>query len=208
MRRPIVVSCVLVLAGASAVPGALAKKPFNGNICGIPFGGELAAAHISDPCVKGKTRNHPAKRSPVGGSVGSTIYSAHWGQAHSSASPSHYLLIEITKYYGSGNALSLGRKLLFGEVLQNGYPIAVGNRASLATDTYSCAMNPPTGDCTKGEVLAIVGNYFVLVGLDDAPPTIAGAEEGPAEDEAQDNEQEETIKGPLTAIAKSIAAKL
>ncbi len=69
-------------------------------------------------------------------------------------------------------------------------------------------MNPPTDDCTNGEVLAIVGNYLLFVALLDAPPTNPGAEPSPGEDEGQDNEQEATINGPVTAIAKSVAAKL
>lgn len=89
--RLIVVSSLLARMALWAVPGAFAKKPFNGNICAIPSAAALAGAHISDSCPKSKMITHPLKPSPLGGTTGSTVYTAHWGKLVGVTGPSHYL---------------------------------------------------------------------------------------------------------------------
>jgi hypothetical protein len=208
MQRLIAASCTAGALAAAALPAAAgAKKPFSGNICAIPVSGLLSAAHITEPCIRGKTHKIAPKPSPLGGTVGQVISTAHWGLPHGVNGPSHYLLVSATKVIGSGNALAVAKKILRDKVIEHGAPVAVGSPGSLLTDTASC-VNPPTEDCTSGSVVAIVGSYYMLVQLEDAPPTISGAEPSPGEDTPQDDEQEATVKAPVTAIAKAIAAKL
>lgn len=207
MQRLIVASCVALAVAVVPAAAAAAKRPFSGNICAIPNAGQLSAAHITGPCKKWKTVKHAPKRSPLGGTVGTTFYQAQWGTPHGVSGPSHSLLVQITRIDGSGTALAVTRKLLRDKILEHGVLVAVGKPGSLFTETSSC-VNPPTGDCTWGQVLALVGSYYLLVSLHDAPPTNPGAEPSPGEDEGQDNEQEATIMAPVTSIAKAIAAKL
>ena len=80
MQRLIVASCVTGgLAMAIFPAAAVARAPFSGNICAIPTVGQLSAAHITEPCIKGRTGKSAPKRSPLGGTVGQIVYSAHWG---------------------------------------------------------------------------------------------------------------------------------
>jgi len=193
-------------AGQAVTSG---KKAFSGNVCGIPSSGELAAAHIEDPCHKVKTAKVPVKKSPLGGTVGSVEWGGRWGKPTNAGMPSHYLGVLVTRELGSGRALELFEKKFRLSVIGNGAPINVGKgTASMLTETASCP-NPPTSDCTKGTVLAIVGRYVVEIFLNDFPPTIPGAsEEGQGEDDAEDMAQEELIKPVLREIANSVVAKL
>jgi hypothetical protein len=196
----------VAFSGLAAGRTVTVATAFSGNVCGIPSARELTAAHISAPCHKVKTAKVPVKKSPLGGSIGSITWSARWGSAVHA--PTHYLGVGISKELGSGTAHNVVMKHFRGSVLQHGALINVGKGlASIYTDTASCS-NPPTDDCTRGTVLAVVGNYVVNVSLDDYPPTNPGAEPSPGDDEGEDNAQEDAIKPALRQIAKSVVAKL
>jgi len=209
VQRWILVSFVVGALATAAVPAAAgAKKPFSGKICGIPSGAELSAAHISDPCVQFKT----SKRAPKRGSLGAITYSARWGPTSGvGGEVHHFLTVSITKAIGSGPAFDLVRKRLFSKILEHGFPVPVGSRGSVNAEESACP-NPPTNDCYTADVLAMKGSYAIHVTLGDAPPTNRAVEPSPAqareEDEQEDNEFEDTLKAPVTAIAQAIAAKL
>jgi hypothetical protein len=205
VRRLIIVSSLIAGVAISAFPMlASAKKPFSGNICGIPSVGALAAAHIGGHCVKVKTVRRPVAPSPPSGTLGQTTYAAQWGKPRLPA-PSHWLYVEVTKFYGSGRALPEFRRTVRRRVLTHGTPVSIGHPGSLLTATSSC-MNAPTFACTRGQLLALVGNYFVAVALVDALPTNPGAE--PGADEAQRNEQRAAFNAHITAIARLVVARL
>jgi len=214
VSRPIVASCVVAALAVAVLPAAAGAKkpaantPFSGKICPIPTAGELKAAHISDRCVQFKTAKRARRHSPLGGTLGTIVYAARWGRTSGVGGEAHHFLtVFITKLVGSGNALVVARKELRLKILAHGFPVAVGKPGSVDTGTASCP-NPPTDDCTTGDVLAMKGNYVLHVGLGDAPPTVQGAPHAPDPDEGQDNQQEDAVKAPVTAIAKAIAAKL
>lgn len=220
MTKPLLhllpIACLFVIAALAVVatpafamqPFATSNsKPFSGNLCGLPIAAELSVTEISEPCVEEKTRNQPVKRTPFGGSLGEVHYGAGWGQLLG-ATPIHHLKILFTKVQGSGKGLKLFEKNFRSEVLSNGLPVHVGNPGSLITETYSCT-NPPTDDCTSGQLFAIVGQYDVRIFLYDYPPTNPSAtEEPPGADEAEDEAQEKPIKAPLIAIGQEVAARL
>ncbi len=208
MRRRIQ---VWVLAAALAVaisPGAAsAKAHFKGNVCSLVSAGELAAAHIPGPaCTKGKPIIKAAKPTPLGGTYGASEWGAHWG-VHEGGSPIHYLVVTVFKIYGSGASLAKAHARLRHQVLAYGHPIGVGKPGAFFGESATCS-NPPTDDCTNDSVKALVGSYEVFVLLEDAQPGPAGAETPPGDDTAQDQEEQESDRGPVIAIAKSIAAAL
>jgi hypothetical protein len=207
MRRLIAASFLLAAVAISAGPAdAGAKRPFNGNVCGIPSATELAAAHIGARCAKLRTQTRPTRPSPPSGTLGQTTYIAEWGRPRL-PTPSHWLFVEITEFYGTGRALPEFRRTLHRQVLAQGAPITVGHPGSLLSATSSCT-NPPTFECMRGQLLALVGNNLVTVSLLDAPPTTPEAEASPLDDEAQEKEQATAFRAEITAIARSVAARL
>jgi hypothetical protein len=214
----LVVSGLIGLALSAAPVGPLAAgpsaakvaKPASLNACTLPLAAEVAAAEVTDPCTKVKTVTEPVKRSPLGGTAGSTTYTAHWGKV--TEGPNHYLGISVTKLAGSGRALSLLREHWRLGVLGNGALFAAGKgvTASVLMESGAC-YNPPTEACTSGTLLALKGNFTVLIGFTSAPPTIPGApEESIAEKEAskKDLVQEKKDEPLLIAIGKTVLKKL
>ena len=207
MRRRIQGSVLAAALAAAISPGAAsAKAHFKGNVCSLVSAGELAAANIPGPaCTKGKPIIKAAKPTRLGGTYGASEWGAHWG-VHEGGSPIHYLVVTVFKIYGSGASLAKAHQRLRQEVLTYGLPIALGNRAAFYGESAGCT-NPPTNDCTSDGVKALVGSYLVFVLLEDAQPGSAG-ETPTGDDTAQDEEEQQADRGPVIAIAKSIAAAL
>jgi hypothetical protein len=171
--------------------------------------GELAAAHITNPCHEVKTAKSPIRKVPIGGTAGSITWAARWGTAGRGDQPVHYLGVVVSKETGSGKALAIYEKNLRLEILGHGglIPVRKGGLASVDTNTASCP-NPPTDDCTRGDVLGIFGRFTVQISLADFPPTDPSAPASPGDDEPEDNAQEDAIKPALRSIAASVFARL
>ena len=74
--------------------------------------------------------------------------------------------------------------------------------------TWTCH-NPPIDDCTKATILGLVGQYAVSVHFGaPAPFSRPTTLQDPAVDEANDGAQEDAIKKPFAAAAKSVMAVL
>jgi hypothetical protein len=194
---------------ASGPPNKTEKKPVSLNLCGIPSGGQLAEAEIEEPCKEAKTGRVPVKKSPVGGSAGSVLNGAHWGQPQA---PSHSLSILATHELGSGKAVKEFEKGFRGLVLSHGQALKISKSvtASLDTESFACD-NPPTGVCVSGSFFAIAGRWVVEVFLHNYPPTIPGSNEeetSAATMEADGIAEEEKIKPALASIGLGVVAKL
>jgi hypothetical protein len=199
----LVVAIPATAGSAAAAPLALSsKKAFSGNLCRLPTLAELGSAHISSGCAN-KIARHTSK-GPLG-TVTTEQFAASWGRPPFGGL-GHWLLIIARRVTGSGPALAAARAKLRLKIIGHGAPVAVGSVASELGETSSCA-NPPKDDCTSATLLALVKNYFLQVSLADYPPTGEGVED-PPEDEPQDLAQEESDKGPITAIAATVASKL
>jgi hypothetical protein len=197
------VVAIAATAGSAAAPVALSsKKAFSGNLCRLPTLGELGSAHISSGCVN-KIAKHTSK-GPLG-TVTTEQFAASWGRPPFGGL-GHWLLIIARRVTGSGPALATARAKLRLQIIGHGAPVGVGSVASELGETSSCK-NPPKEDCTSATLLALVKNYFLQVSLADYPPTGEGVED-PPDDEPQDLAQEESDKGPITAIAATVASKL
>jgi len=201
-----VIAASAVAAHALDRPAAASRAAFSGNLCGLLKVPELAAAHISAPCVKGRTTRTSAN-TPLG-SVTTQTFGAHWGSLpHGGPSgPSHYLTMIAARYTGSAPALAFGLKRIRNGILRHGKLVSVGNPGTLDSETFSC-VNPPKEDCTHLSVFGLVKDYVLEVTLYDFPPTGVGVVD-PGEDEPQDNAQQELDEAPIVSIAKTVAAKL
>jgi hypothetical protein len=198
-------------ASAAQHAASTSKARFSGNLCSIPSAGELTAAHISEPCTKGKTVSRRPRKSPLGGTAGSIMYSAHWGVFVTG--PQHVLSIIVTKLTGSGNALKLAEQTFKLKIKSKPFQsISAGGDGTVETEPISCK-NPPTGICTKGTLLGQVGPYVILIDLADHPPTNPAIPEDsieitPEARQAQAEAYAQELQAPLFAIGKSVAAKL
>jgi hypothetical protein len=194
-------------AAAAALPvsGSAQVKAFNGNLCTTASKAALNQLKVSGPCVHSTTSK--VNSTPVG-SVRSVIYQARWGSLGTLEAPTHHVTAEVIDVRGSAAAVAYAAKFFRGEVLSNGIPVATKPLTTEIGDTAACH-NPPTGDCTKAEVMAIVGQRGLIV-VYHGPAKFVAADDPqyPAVDEANDRAQEETVKGPLTAFASSITAAL
>ena len=196
MQRIATAVTMLLAVAVLAAPGSALGFPKS--LCGVPSGGELAAAHISGPCRRLKTAHH-VTHTPVG-ELRNVALGAAWGHVPTSG-VGHELTISLTRFSGSSSALAEGRKRLRAKILAEGRPVGVGSVAEWHGETSSCP-NPPTDDCTVSTVSAIVHNSVVAVSLIDFP---TGGSESQANDDAEDLAQEEADMGPVVAIASSIA---
>jgi hypothetical protein len=199
MHRIATAVSILLAAAALAAPGSALGFPKS--LCSVPSAGELTAANISGACKKLKTTHH-VTHTPLG-DLRSKALGAAWGDVPTSG-VGHHLAISVTKFSGSAAALAEGRKRLRAKVLAEGSPVGVGSTSEWHGETASCP-NPPTDDCTVSTVSAIVHNSLVAVSLIDFP---TGGSESQANDDAEDLAQEEADKGPVVAIANTIAKKL
>jgi hypothetical protein len=173
--------------------------------------GALSAAEVSGGCHE--TRGRSKTRHTPFGTVGVAVYTAKWGTSTGLLVPQHTLVVSALRETGSGEAAKYIEKQARLKVIEEGSPVgSPGGKvtASWNGDTYSCE-NPPTGDCTKSEFQAAKGRWVVGAGLLGAPAGTPGAEENAAEqneDDPQDLQQEEALKGPVVSIGLYIAARL
>jgi hypothetical protein len=142
------------------------------------------------------------------GSVRTVAYAARVGPYGSISDPKAHLLIKAIYVQGSAAAVAYAQKGWRAEVLQNGILISSRPFATEYGDTVACH-NPPTGDCTKAEILGLVGQYGVTIIYD--APTEFGKPDDPQEqsvDDTNDRKQEEAIKDPFVGLAKAVMKKL
>ncbi len=184
-----------------SAPGAGASH-FSGNICNLPSGAELTAAHISGPCKKLRTRTQTS-RTPFG-TLTQTRFSANWGFLPTSG-VGHVLTIGLTRVSGAHALLAAYRSRIRSRILAEGRPAGVGSVSEWHGETASCP-NPPSHDCTTDHVSALVGNYILAVALIDVPTNAPAPE--PSQDGPVDLAQEEADLAPIEAIAKTVAKAL
>jgi hypothetical protein len=196
---------IAALAGphpAHARPTRTGEAP-SVNLCGLLGSSQLAAVHITAPCVKGRT-TRKTTRTPLG-SVTSESFVANWGKLMPGGT-GHFLVVGATRYSGSAAALIAGRAKLKTRILAYGIKVGAGSLAALRMGTSSC-VNPPTEDCTRVTVLALVRNVIFEVAVFDEP--VGGvAETESSGDEAVDVQQQEMDTVPTVSIAKTVGAKL
>lgn len=197
------VAAVLVVPSTTASTG---KTVFSGNLCAAVPAGALAALKISAPCVKQKPLAR-VQSTPLG-SVRTVTYVAGWGSSGSISNPKATLSIEAIYVHGSAAAVAYAQKAWRAEVLGNGSPVSLQPLATEYADTAACH-NPPIDDCTKAKVLALVGQYGVTIGY-YAPALFIHPDnpQQPAVDEANDQAQEDAVKKPFVALARSVMAAL
>lgn len=201
MRRSLVVVAVVSCVSLLGATGAVAAH-FSGNICGLPTGAELTAVHITGPCKKLRTRTQ-ISRTPFG-KLTQTRFAANWGFLPTNG-VGHVLVIGVTRVSGDRALLSAYRARLRAHILVEGRPAGVGSVSEWHGETASCP-NPPSDDCTKEQVSALVGNYILAVDLIDVPTNAPAPE--PSQDEPVDLAQEEADLAPIEAIAKTVAKVL
>jgi hypothetical protein len=141
------------------------------------------------------------------------IYTAKFGTPSGVLVPQHTAVVTAARETGTGKAAKYIEKQARLKVLEEGVLVAGGSGRFTATwngDTYSCE-NPPTGDCTHSNFEAAKGRWLISVGLLGAPPGVPGGQEDEAsqnEDDPQDLQQEEALKGPAVSLGLYISAKL
>jgi len=138
------------------------------------------------------------------GSVRTVSYTARWGSGGA-----HTLYVGAVYVHGSAAAVAYARNYFRQEVLANGILFRNKPLASESGDTYSCH-NPPISDCTKGEIMALVGHYGVTMALDYGPAKLIGVDNPQKQsvDDKNDLKQEDAIKGDFIAAANDVIAAL
>ncbi len=199
-------AAALLAAPASAKPK---RKPFTLNLCKIA-GGAVSSAQVTAPCHQLPTITEVGKPTPIGRAPTLVIYGARWGTVPGTAHPEHFAEVTVAHLLGKGKTLEIAEKGYRGKVLSHGLPVAVGGgTASVFTEPFAC-VNPPTELCSKGEFMAIKGNWATQAYLIDLPPTIPGAPElEVAAADAQIQEfEEQTVKPRLTVIGQVAAGSV
>jgi hypothetical protein len=199
------VAAAFTATAALPVSGNAAAKLFSGNLCATASTGALSELKVSGPCV----RSLSAKvRSTPFGSVRVVTYQARWGSFGTISAPTHHVTFGVIHVQGSAAALAVYAKAFRAQVIANGSPVRLKPYTTEAGDTAACH-NPPTGDCTQAEVMALVGHYGV-VGTYYGPAQFVGADDpqDPSVDEANDKAQEDAVKGAVVALVNSITAAL
>jgi hypothetical protein len=181
-----------------AAPGTAAAR-FSGNVCHLPSGAQLTAAHISGACTKVRTRTETSHTRL--GTLTQTKFAAHWGFLPTTGA-GHVLTIGVTRVTGDHALLVAARARFRSRTLSEGVPVGIGSVSEWHGETAAC-LNPPSEDCTTVHVSALVGNYILAVVLIDVPTNAPAPE-----DEPVDLEQEEADKAPVVAIAKAVAKAL
>jgi hypothetical protein len=214
MRRLIRLPPALIasLAATALLPAAAPakptkpKKPFTLNLCKIA-GGAVSSAQVTAPCHQLAKITEPGKPTPIGRAPTLVLYGARWGTVGSTAHPQHYAEVRVGHLLGKGETLEIAKKEYRGKVLGHGLPVAVGGgTASVFTEPSAC-VNPPTELCSKGEFMAIKGNWAIQAYLDDMPPTIPGVPElALAAAEEQIKQLEEQIVKPRLTVIGQVAA--
>jgi hypothetical protein len=209
-RVVLLASASLVAAAftaAAALPGSgnAEAKLFSGNLCATASTGALSELKVSGSCVQ--SRSAKVRSTPLG-SVRVVTYQARWGSFGTISAPTHHVTVGVIRVQGSAAAIALYAKAFRAQVLGNGSPVRLKPLTTEAGDTAACH-NPPTGDCTRAEVMAMVGPYG-LVGAYYGPAKFVGADDpqDPSVDEAHDKAQDDEVKGAVVALANSITAAL
>jgi hypothetical protein len=196
---------VTLLPAASSVAGT---KAFTGDLCSTLSASTIAAPplNISGTCVRGRTKTYEVS-TPLG-SIRTVSYWARWGSPISISAPKSTLSIGVTYASGSSAAIAYVQQHFRGEVLANGTPFSAKPLATDAEETTACH-NPPTGDCTRGEIMALVRHYGVTIAY--AGPTDSVAQDDPQHpsvDKNNDLAQEKDIRGPLIGVAQAVMSAL
>jgi hypothetical protein len=209
-RIVLLVSASLVAAAVTAiaalpVSGNAGATLFSGNLCATASTGALSNLKVSGACVQ--SRSAKVRSTPFG-SVRVVTYQARWGSLGTISAPTHHVTVGVIHVQGSTAAIAVAAKAFRAEVLGNGILVRSRPLTTEAGDTAACH-NPPTGDCTRAEVMAIVGQWG-LVGSYYGPAKFVGADDpqDPSVDEAHDMAQEDAVKGDVVALANSITAAL
>jgi len=191
---------VVVLAAVvgSASGGTLT---FSGNLCTTVSKAALAALKVTAPCVSSKP-NARVQATPLG-SIRTVEYRAVWRKSGSQPQP--YFAAQAIYVHGSAAAVAYAKKHWRAEVINSGTPVSLQPLAYESAETANCH-NPPTGDCTKAEILGLVGQYAVTLHYGGPAPYVAP--DDPQDDDSTDAAQEDAIKKPFVAAAKSIMAAL
>jgi hypothetical protein len=200
-----VAAAALAAPAALPVPGDAAAKLFSGNLCATASKAALNELKIAGPCVQivsAKVRSTPL------GPVRVMTYQARWGTLGTISAPTHHVTFAVFHVQGSAAAIALYAKAFRAKVLANGITVRLKPLTTEAGDTAACH-NPPIGDCTQAEVMAIAGQYGVI-GTYYGPAKFVGADDpqDPSVDEAHDKAQEDAIKGAVVALVNSITAGL
>jgi hypothetical protein len=200
------VTCMAAMLVVPSTTASAGRTGFSGNLCAAVPAGALKALKISAPCVRQKPLTHV--QSTAFGSVRSVTYLAHWRSGGTFANPKPNLSIEVIDVSGSAAAVAYLGKAWRLQVLANGIPVSLHPLATESGDTATCH-NPPTGDCTEAELLALVGQYAVTIEY-FAPAKFIQPDDpqDPAVGESNDRAQEEAIKKPFVGLAKSVMAAL
>jgi hypothetical protein len=197
---------IAALAGphpAHARPASAGKAASSVKLCGMLGSSQLAAVHITAPCVKGRTTRKTTRTSL--GPVTRESFVANWGKLNRNGT-GHFLVVGATRFSGSAAALFAGRARLKANIRAYGIKVGAGSLAAARMGTSSC-LNPPTEDCTHTSVLALVRNFvFEVIVYDEPVGGVAEAES--SGDRAVDVEQEEVDGVPTVSIAKTVGAKL
>jgi hypothetical protein len=200
----------LVAAGFAAtaarpVSGSARAQLFSGNLCATASTGALSSLKVSGGCVQ--SRSAKVRLTPLG-AVRVVTYQARWGPFGTISAPAHHVTVAVIHVQGSAAALAFYAKAFRGEVLANGIPVRVKPLTTEVGDTSACH-NPPIGDCTRTEVMAIAGHYGVI-GVYEGPAKFVGADDpqDPSVDDKNDVKQEDAVKGAVVALANSITAAL
>jgi hypothetical protein len=200
-----VAAAVLVATAALPAAGTAGARLFSGNLCATASKGALHELKVAGSCVQ--SRSEKVRATPLG-SVRVTTYQARWGSLGTISAPTPHVTVAVFHVQGSAAALAIYAKSFRAQVLANGSPVRLKPLTTEAGDTDACH-NPPTGDCTRAEVMAIAGQYGV-VGVYYGPAKFVGADDpqDPSVDDANDKAQEDAVKGAVVALANSITAAL
>jgi len=197
-RATLAVSMAMVGAGVLVLPSSALAR-FAGDVCALPTGSQLTAAHVGGACTR--KRSTRSEHTPLG-ALTQEAFIGQWGQR--TGEPIHSLTVSVTRIRGGSAVLAAARSKLRLQIISEGAPVAVGSVASWHGSTSSC-VNPPTDDCTGVQVTAIVKHFVITVLLFDYP-TGGNAEQ--SGDDGEDLAQEEADKVPAVAIARTVASRL
>jgi hypothetical protein len=208
-RFLLLASTSLVVAALAAallpVSGSAGAKAFSGNLCATASKGALSALKISGPCHQ--SRSTKVRATPFG-SVRVTTYTAAWGPHGSISAPTSHVSFAVIHVDGAAAALAFYAKSFRTEVLANGIPVKMNPLTTEAGDTVTCH-NPPIDDCTRAEMMALVGHYGVI-GVYYGPAKFVAVDDPqePSVDEKNDRAQEDQVKAAVVALVNSITAAL
>jgi hypothetical protein len=198
---------LLAAFAAAALPGSgnAGAKAFSGNLCATASKGALSTLKISGPCAQ--SRSTKVRSTPFG-SVRVVTYTATWGPHGSISAPTSHVSFGVIHVDGSASAIAFYAKSFRAEVLANGVPVKMKPLTTEAGDTVTCH-NPPIDDCTRAEMMALVGHWGVI-GAYYGPAKFIAVDDPqePSVDDKNDLAQEDAVKTAVVALVNSITAAL